>query len=171
LESDAGRGSTFHFTVSFDLQPAPAPQTRPSDAPHSTSESRQTLRILLAEDNTVNQVVAARLLEKRGHAVVIAGNGKAALAALDAPGSGRFDLLLMDVQMPGMDGLEATRIIRAREPSSGPRLPIIAMTAHAMKGDEQRCLAAGMDGYVAKPIRVEQLFATIARVLIARRSI
>ena len=145
----------------------------PSDGPdrlhvvtrHSLRESRRKLRILLAEDNKVNQLVAARLLEKRGHTVVIAGNGREALAALDEPGSGGFDLILMDVQMPDMDGFEATGIIRAREKSSGAHLPIIAMTAHAMKGDEERCLAAGMDGYVSKPIQVEQLFATIDSVL------
>ena len=143
----------------------------PSDGPHrlpavtrSLRESRRTLRILLAEDNKVNQLVAARLLEKRGHTVVIAGNGREALAALDEPGG--FDLILMDVQMPDMDGFEATGIIRAREKSSGAHLPIIAMTAHAMKGDEERCLAAGMDGYLSKPIQVEQLFATIDRVVL-----
>jgi len=132
---------------------------------HSLREGRHTLRILLAEDNAVNQLVAARLLEKRGHTVIIARNGKEALAALDEPGTAGFDLILMDVQMPDMDGFEATAIIRAREQSSGTRLPIIAMTAHAMKGDAERCLAAGMDGYVSKPIRVEQLFATIDGVL------
>jgi PAS domain S-box-containing protein len=131
--------------------------------PDSGRESRRTLRILLAEDNTVNQLVASRLLEKRGHTVVIAGNGREALAALDAPGA--FDLILMDVQMPDMDGFEATGIIRAREQVSGARVPIIAMTAHAMKGDDARCLAAGMDGYTSKPIEVEQLFATIDQVL------
>jgi CheY-like chemotaxis protein len=133
---------------------------------HSLRERRRKLRILLAEDNRVNQLVAARLLEKRGHTVVISGNGREALAALDAPDSGGgFDLLLMDVQMPEIDGFEATGIIRARERSSGTHLPIIAMTAHAMKGDEERCLAAGMDGYVAKPLQVEQLLAAIDRVL------
>jgi CheY-like chemotaxis protein len=110
-------------------------------------------------------VIAARLLEKGGHTVVVAGNGKEALAALDEARSGRFDMILMDVQMPEMDGFEATRIIRTRETSSGGHLPIIAMTAHAMKGDEQRCLAAGMDAYVSKPIQVEQLFSAIDRVL------
>jgi two-component system sensor histidine kinase/response regulator len=143
----------------------------PPDAPlhvvtrHSLREDRRRLRILLAEDNMVNQVVAARLLGKRGHTVVVAGTGKEALAALDDPGSTGFDLILMDVQMPDMDGFEATAIIRAREKSTGHHLPIIAMTARAMKGDEERCLAAGMDGYTSKPIEVEQLFATIDRVL------
>jgi two-component system, sensor histidine kinase and response regulator len=110
-------------------------------------------------------VVAARLLEKRGHTVVIVANGKAALEALDAAGHDGFDLILMDVQMPDMDGFEATGHIRAREQSSGAHLPIIAMTAHAMKGDEERCLAAGMDGYTSKPVQVEALFATIDRIL------
>jgi two-component system sensor histidine kinase/response regulator len=134
---------------------------------HSLRESRRKLRILLAEDNKVNQMVAARLLEKRGHTVVVVENGRDALAALDEPGSVGFDLILMDVQMPHMDGLEATGIIREKEKSSGAHLPIIAMTAHAMKGDEERCLAAGMDGYASKPIEVEQLLATIDAVLAA----
>jgi CheY-like chemotaxis protein len=132
---------------------------------HSLREHRRKLRILLVEDNKVNQVVAARLLEKGGHSVVVAGNGKEALAALAEAGSGGFDMILMDVQMPQMDGFEATGIIRAGETSSGAHLPIIAMTAHAMKGDEERCLAAGMDAYVSKPIQVEQLFSAIDRVL------
>jgi PAS domain S-box-containing protein len=145
----------------------------PSDKPdplqvvtrHSMRESGRKLRILLAEDNRVNQLLAARLLGKRGHTVVVAGTGKEALAALDERGPGGFDLILMDVQMPDMDGFEATGIIRAREQSSGAHLPIVAMTASAMKGDRERCLAAGMDGYLSKPIDVEQLFATIESVL------
>jgi CheY-like chemotaxis protein len=136
---------------------------------HSLRESRGKLRILLAEDNKVNQLVAVRLLEKRGHDVVVVGDGREALAALDEPGSTGFDLILMDVQMPGMDGFEATGIIRTREKASGTHVPIIAMTAHAMKGDEQRCLARGMDGYTSKPIQVEQLLATIDSVLAATR--
>ena len=131
---------------------------------HTLRENRRKLRILLAEDNKVNQLVASRLLEKRGHTVVIVGNGREALASLDEPASS-FDLILMDVQMPDLDGFETTRIIRAREQSSGTHLPIIAMTAHAMKGDEERCLAMGMDGYTSKPIHVEQLFAVIDSVL------
>jgi two-component system sensor histidine kinase/response regulator len=135
---------------------------------HSLRESRGTLRILVADDNKVNQLVAARLLEKRGHTVVIAENGREALAAMDEHRSREFDLILMDVQMPEMDGFEATGIIRAREKSTGMHLPIIAMTAHAMKGDEERCLAAGMDGYVSKPFHVEEVFAAIDRVLMTR---
>jgi two-component system sensor histidine kinase/response regulator len=128
--------------------------------PHSSGDRRR-LRILLAEDNKVNQLVAARLLAKYGHTVVIAGNGREALAALDQDGSGGFELILMDVQMPEMDGFEATRVIRSRERSSGAHLPIIAMTALAMKGDEARCLAAGMDAYVSKPFQADEVLATI----------
>jgi PAS domain S-box-containing protein len=118
-----------------------------------------SLRILLAEDNVVNQRLARRLLEKRGHSVVVAATGTAVLAALERE---PFDLVLMDVQMPEMDGLEATAVIRSREQETGTRLPIIAMTAHAMNGDRQRCLAAGMDEHLSKPIQVERLFELIA---------
>jgi PAS domain S-box-containing protein len=112
------------------------------------------LRILLAEDNPVNQKLAIRLLEKRGHHVVLAGNGKEALMALE---KGAFDLVLMDVQMPDMDGLVATRLWRAREQVSGRHQPIVAMTALVMPGDRERCLGAGMDGYLTKPIRPWEL--------------
>jgi CheY-like chemotaxis protein len=135
---------------------------------HSLRENRPKLRILLAEDNRVNQLVASRLLQKSGHTVVVARTGKEALAALDEAGSGGFDLVLMDVQMPDMDGFETTGIVREREKASGFHLPIIAMTAHSMKGDAERCLAAGMDGYTSKPIQVEEVLATIDRVLLTR---
>jgi signal transduction histidine kinase/DNA-binding response OmpR family regulator len=111
-------------------------------------------RILLAEDNVVNQQVAIRMLHKLGHTVVVANNGKEALAALETQS---FDLVFMDVQMPEMGGFEATDLIRQGEKASGRHLPIIAMTAHAMKGDRERCLAAGMDGYVAKPVQTRDL--------------
>ena len=112
------------------------------------------LRILLAEDNRVNQKVATRLLEKRGHRVVVANNGKEALAVL---AGGMIDLVFMDVQMPEMDGLQATKAIREQEKVTGVHQPIIAMTALAMKGDQERCIAAGTDGYLSKPLSPEQL--------------
>jgi CheY-like chemotaxis protein len=121
-----------------------------------------SLRILLAEDNPVNQLVAVRLLEKAGHTVVLAGDGRAALGTLERE---RFDLALLDVQMPELDGLEVAAAVRAREEEAGGRLPLIALTAHAMQGDRERCLAAGMDGYLAKPLRADQLFRTIGEVL------
>ncbi len=116
------------------------------------------LRILLAEDSLVNQKLAVGLLEKQGHTVVVTNHGREALAALETQ---KFDLVLMDVQMPEMDGLEATVAIRTRERQTGKHLPIVAMTAHALKGDRERCLDAGMDGYCAKPIRASVLFDTI----------
>jgi len=118
----------------------------------------RSLRLLLAEDNPVNQLLALRLLEKRGHAVTVVGNGRQALEALR---NHSFDLVLMDVQMPDMGGLEATAAIRDREKQTGGRIPIVAMTAHAMRGDRDRCLEAGMDGYLAKPIQPAELFNTI----------
>ena len=122
----------------------------------------EPLRILLAEDSIVNQKLAVGLLEKRGHTVVVANNGEEAVAALEAD---QVDLVLMDVQMPKMDGFDATKIIRLREKSTGKHVPIIAMTAHAMKGDRDRCLKAGMDEYVTKPIRAKHLLETIAALL------
>ena len=130
---------------------------------HSLREARQPGRILLVEDNGVNRLVATRLLEQRGHTVVAATNGREALAILDDTAIGGFAGVLMDVQMPEMDGFECTRIIREREQKKGGRLPIIAMTAHAMKGDDARCLAAGMDGYLSKPIRPDEFFDVIER--------
>ncbi len=116
-------------------------------------------RILLAEDSVVNQKLAVALLEREGHTVTVANNGREAITALE---TGQFDLVLMDVQMPEMDGLEATTRIRAREKQTGGRIPIVAMTAHALKGDRELCLAAGMDDYVSKPIRTEVLFEKVA---------
>ena len=115
-------------------------------------------KILLAEDNRVNQVVAVRLLERRGHQVTVAANGREALEALLRE---PFDLVLMDVQMPEMDGLAATAAVRLREAVTGGHLPIFAMTAHAMKGDAERCRNAGMDGYLSKPVRPQDLYAIV----------
>ena len=129
------------------------------------AESPDSLRILIVEDNPVNQRLALRLLEKRGHSVALAGNGHEALSILQ---SQRFDLVLMDVQMPEMDGFETTAAIRQREISAGGHLPIIALTAHAMKGDAERCIAAGMDGYLTKPIRPSELDEMLAPLAAAR---
>jgi two-component system sensor histidine kinase/response regulator len=118
------------------------------------------MRILLAEDNAVNRLLATRILEKKGHSVAATANGIEALAALE---KSEFDLVLMDVQMPEMDGFDATAAIRSKEKSTGRHQPIVAMTAHAMKGDEERCLAAGMDGYLSKPIRQDELDAVLDR--------
>jgi PAS domain S-box-containing protein len=120
----------------------------------------EILRVLVTEDNLVNQRLIVRLLEKRGHRVVVAGNGKEALAALE---KGTFDLILMDVQMPEMDGFEATAAIRKKEKSRGLHQIIVALTAHAMKGDHEKCLAAGMDAYLSKPIRPQELDEVLAR--------
>jgi two-component system sensor histidine kinase/response regulator len=128
---------------------------------HRLREGRP-LRILLAEDNQVNQMLASRLLEREGHTVVVAGDGA---QALDTLGSQSFDLVLMDAQMPVMDGFEATAAIRRLEENTGTHIPIIAMTAHAMVGDRQRCLRAGMDGYIPKPVNAHELYETIETVL------
>jgi signal transduction histidine kinase/DNA-binding response OmpR family regulator/integral membrane sensor domain MASE1 len=127
---------------------------------HFWRQSAAGLRILVAEDNVVNQRLAVRLLEKRGHQVAVAGNGR---EALDTLASGNFDLVLMDVQMPEMGGLEATAAIRQQEEATGRHIPIVALTAHAMKGDEERCLAAGMDAYLSKPVKASELYAAIER--------
>jgi CheY-like chemotaxis protein/HPt (histidine-containing phosphotransfer) domain-containing protein len=124
--------------------------------------SARGLHILLAEDNRVNQVLAVRILQKSEHSVTAVSNGREVLAKLEA---GDFQLILMDVQMPEMDGLETTRAIRAKEAATGRHVPIIALTAYAMKGDRERCLAAGMDGYVAKPIQPGELSEAIEQLV------
>ena len=133
----------------------------PSDGSLLKAYTSPPSRILLAEDNPVNQRLAARILEKAGHSVLVVGNGKVALAALARE---TFDLVLMDVQMPEMDGLETTRTIRKDEIDTHRHMPIIAMTAHAMIGDRERCLEAGMDGYLSKPIRALDLLNFIERI-------
>jgi signal transduction histidine kinase/CheY-like chemotaxis protein len=173
VKSDPGQGSAFHFTVPFrtaaakelcanvDLSDTTAPGSASSrfrSAP-AASPSRP-LSILLAEDNVVNQRVAVGLLSRRGHRVTVAGNGLEALAALDRQ---PFDLVLMDVQMPEMGGFEATAEIRRREQTRGGHLRVIALTAHAMNGDRERCAANGMDGYLSKPIAAKQLFDVVER--------
>ena len=118
-------------------------------------------RVLLVEDGLLNQKVAVDLLEQRGHGVVIANNGKEALAALEGE---TFDMVFMDVQMPEMDGFEATAAIRKKEQTTGEHIPIVAMTANAMQGDREKCLEAGMDGYISKPIRAAKLYKAVERV-------
>jgi len=149
------------------------PQLLPTDKPTasrtpavSTQGTAQTsaerpLHILLAEDSAVNQRVAVRLLEQRGHSVEVAHNGKEAVDRLEAEGGRTIDVVLMDVQMPTMDGFQATEAIRLRETETGQHIPIVAMTANAMKGDRERCLDAGMDAYIAKPIRAEPFFQVV----------
>jgi CheY-like chemotaxis protein len=137
-------------------------RTDSSTALTMPAETRRRWKILLAEDNLVNQKVAVRFLEKRGHTVFVAHSGTQALAAWRAQ---TFDLILMDVQMPEMDGFETTAAIREHEKAAGDHIPIIAMTAHALAGDRDRCLAVGMDDYVSKPITTANLFAAIERAM------
>jgi CheY-like chemotaxis protein len=161
FDSAEGDGSEFHFTVCCRHAPAqPAPETQEAPAV-AASRPAPKFRILLAEDNLVNQRLAQRMLEKAGHTVVIAGNGLRALQLLDGQ---EFDVILMDVQMPEMDGLEATRRIREAEKTSGCHIPVIAMTAHAMVGDRERCLDAGMDGYLSKPFDPQSLLGLLCAV-------
>ncbi|HKX29444.1 MAG TPA: response regulator [Blastocatellia bacterium] len=142
----------------------PPPSSLPLAPSRSIHEPRRGLRVLLAEDNPVNQKLAAYFLEKQGYAVVKANNGREALLILEHES---FDLALMDIQMPEMDGFEVTAAVREREAGTGTHLPIIAMTAHAMKGDRERCLEAGMDDYVSKPIQRKELFEVIERLTAA----
>jgi signal transduction histidine kinase/ligand-binding sensor domain-containing protein/CheY-like chemotaxis protein len=159
VDSEVGGGSTFSFTARFALAATASP-ARPTDSVSlrnmldvvGTAEShapRTSLCILLAEDNVVNQRLAIRLLERRGHRVDLASSGREAIEWVER---GSYDLILMDLQMPDMDGLEATAVIREREKRFGGHTPIVALTAHTMKGDRERCLAAGMDNYINKPI-------------------
>jgi PAS domain S-box-containing protein len=165
VESEEGRGSTFHFTVRVGMRArtnAPAvAEGRGAEKPASRS-----LHILLVEDNHINQLVAVGILEMQGHRVCLVENGREALEILQRE---RFDLVLMDVQMPEMDGLETTERLRAAEQGTGRRTPVIALTAHAMKGDRERFMAAGMDGYLAKPLRSADLEQAIAGCLAPTR--
>jgi two-component system sensor histidine kinase/response regulator len=125
---------------------------------HTLRQTRRRLHVLLAEDNAINRELVVRLLSNRGHSVVVASNGKQAVSALETQS---FDVVLMDVQMPEMDGFEATAVIRQKDKAIGTHVPIIALTAHAMKGDRERCLAGGMDGYVSKPVQAEELIKAV----------
>lgn len=165
VESEAGKGSTFSFTARLTCNTGQAAQTTTDLSSLATvlgpiGAERRALRILLAEDNVVNQKLATVLLTKEGHDIVVVSDGKQAVAALAEQS---YDLVLMDIQMPDMDGLEATAKIRHSEKGTGRHTPIVAMTAHAMNGDKQQCLAAGMDDYLTKPISIADLRATLAK--------
>jgi signal transduction histidine kinase/ligand-binding sensor domain-containing protein/CheY-like chemotaxis protein len=159
-ESEQGKGSTFHFVLDLALAGAP-PEPPPF---HAAFPEEQTpprpLRILVAEDNLVNQRLMQRLLEKAGHSPIIAEDGMEALRLLETE---PVNLVLMDVQMPHLDGLKTTARIRDRERTTGDHVPVVALTAHAMSGDREKCLQAGMDAYISKPVRPEELLSTIQR--------
>jgi signal transduction histidine kinase/ActR/RegA family two-component response regulator len=156
LASEPGKGSTFWFTLDAPAVSAPAPP-----AQRSETIAARPMRILVAEDNRVNQHLIIALLRKRGHTTVVAGNGVEALAALEQDA---FDVVLMDIQMPEMDGLEAVRRIRKAETMTRSHLPVVAMTARAMAGDREAILAAGLDDYLEKPIQIERLDAVLGRI-------
>ncbi len=168
LESKPGEGTTSSFMIPLVLPRAAAAaigeftsvSVRDGGvaAPAIIQPPARPLRILLAEDEAVNRKLALKLLERHGHMVTVAESGRQAVDLFD---SHVFDLLLMDVQMPEMDGMEATAAIRKKEVGRQSHIPIIAMTAHAMKSDEERCRNAGMDGYLTKPIRFEDLYSAI----------
>jgi CheY-like chemotaxis protein len=162
VESQPGQGSCFRFTMRAALaEPSQddAPTANPALGPGA--EPARRLRVLLAEDHPVNRQLAVKLLEREGHSVVVAENGQEALRALAA---GSFDVVLMDVQMPVMDGIEATEALRLSELGSGRHIPVVALTANAMKGDKERYLNCGMDDYLSKPIRRKELAETLQRV-------
>jgi CheY-like chemotaxis protein len=159
LESEPSKGSTFHFTARFELGDEGLEHLREEDAARAAARRIPPLSVLVAEDNLVNRTLIARILQKLGHRVVEARDGNEALKKLEHED---VDVVLMDLEMPHVGGIEVTQRIRERERATGGHLPIIALTAHARPEDRDRCLAAGMDGYVSKPIRRGVLFSTIA---------
>jgi PAS domain S-box-containing protein len=163
FESEPGKGSTFFLTVPLELV-----EPRGEEADLGLTPPRGSLRVLLAEDHPVNQKLAVALLEKEGYTVVTAEDGARAVELFE---SQEFDLVIMDIQMPNVDGLDATGRIRQLERSAGRHTPIIAMTAHALKGDRERFLVAGLDGYVAKPIQPRLLFETINDVVLRAQAL
>jgi PAS domain S-box-containing protein len=165
LTKPISHGELWEALIKTLGKPAVTAGASPIITRHTLREGRPNLRILLAEDNLVNQKVAVSILEKQGHLVTVVGDGQAVLTALEPDA---FDLVLMDVQMPILDGLQTTAAIRARERTSGGHIPIVAMTARAMKGDQEECLAAGMDGYVSKPLKRDDLEAVLMQVLGSR---
>jgi CheY-like chemotaxis protein len=164
---EPGPGSAFRFTAELGIAEARAEVTAARAAPRAARPRTEPLRVLLAEDNVVNQLLGRELLERGGHAVVVAADGRKALEALARE---PFDVVLMDVQMPEVDGLEAARLIReGAVPGVSTDIPIIALTAHALQGDRERFLAAGMDDYISKPIDVEVVYEVLAKVNDRRR--
>ena len=162
LESVVGRGSIFRFTANFEAATG-AKATRPEREDRAVPpKPEDILHILIAEDNDVNRRLAVRQIERAGHAVTAVSNGK---KALEVSREHIFDVILMDVHMPEMDGIEATRRIRQRERTTGNHVPIIALTAGAMKQDRDACLDAGMDAYLSKPIQPTELLSTVSSVL------
>ena len=157
VESRPGEGSCFRFTIHVKPVFASGPESQ-RPVPAIPAARPRPLRVLLAEDNPVNQRLMLKLLEKYGHSVAVTCNGREALAAWAAAA---FDVVLMDVQMPEMTGFEATEAIRRAERGTGRHTPIVAMTAHAMTGDRERCFASGMDSYVAKPVRAQDLLDSL----------
>jgi signal transduction histidine kinase/ActR/RegA family two-component response regulator len=162
LDTTVKSGSRFCFTARFALAERSAPATPRAPASVQGADWTKGLRVLVAEDNRINQVVTLRLLEKRGCKAFVANNGREALELLQWE---RVDLVLMDVQMPEIDGLEATRRIREMEKKNGGHVPILAMTANALQGDRERCISVGMDGYLAKPVQSSQLYEAIEGLL------
>lgn len=161
VSSQEGMGSTFAFTIKLPVAEAGeiAPESIESREPASAAaRSTRPLKLLVAEDNPINQRLILRMLERAGHAATVVETGREAVAATARES---FDLVLMDVQMPDLDGIQATIQIRQREVLQGGHLPIVAMTAHAMPGDRANCLAAGMDAYLSKPLRLDSLINTI----------
>ena len=192
VDSEIGRGSAFHFTAEFALPTVsgreqdiqnpnatagmlePVVPDRPNAGLQSNSAAlrsqadganRNALRVLVAEDNAVNRQLIKRLLEKRGHTVLVANNGRVALDLLETANWNGIDVILMDIQMPEMDGLQATAAIREHEKVTGSHVPIVAITAHVMANDRQKCLEAGMDEYVSKPLDPKKLFAVVDKVV------
>jgi two-component system sensor histidine kinase/response regulator len=169
VESAPGRGSTFRFRARFGQQGTvpcvPPRRPRTDERQAAALPALRPLQVLLAEDNEFNQQVVRHLLERQGHTIQVAGDGREALAALE---QGAFDLLLLDVHMPELDGFGVVEALRRREQTTGQHLPVVALTARATTGDRERCLQAGMDEYLAKPLRAADLFATIDRMLAAR---
>ena len=162
VESVPGKGSTFHFTAMLgaaEEKLAPSPAAAPELA--AAAPALEPLRVLLAEDNVVNQKLAQRAIQKMGHAIMVVENGR---RAVEAVAKEPFDVILMDLQMPEMDGFEATAAIRQFELRTGRHTPIIAMTAHAMHGDREECLRAGLDDYISKPVDLVALARLIENV-------